>query len=176
VVIREEMEDEKRDEDSSGEDEEGAMVRVGKAEKAPSKQEVTMHMVNHIPFRSWCRHCVRGKANGNPHRRKGTIDGEIREPVVSVDYMFMHDNQGESEEKGMPIMVIKDRKTRIVRTRVVPQKGSHWYDIKVLSGIMESLGHSKVVLKSDQEPAVLSQGCGEIGGEDQSSVGGIARV
>ena len=33
---------------------------------------------------------------------------------------------------------------------------SHWYGIKVLSGVVESLGHSKVILKSDQEPALLS--------------------
>ena len=81
---------------------------------------------------------------------------ETREPIVSVDYMFTHDNQGEGEEKGMPIMVVKDRKTRIIRARVVPQKGNHWYGIKVLSGIVESLGHSKVILKSDQEPAIVS--------------------
>ena len=64
--------------------------------------------------------------------------------MVSVDYMFMHDNQGESEEKWMPIMVIKDRNTRIIRARVVPQKGSHGYGIKVLSGVLESLGHGGI--------------------------------
>ena len=53
-------------------------------------------------------------------------------------------------------MVISDRKTRIIRARVVPQKGNHAYNIKVLSGVVESLGHSKVILKSDQEPAMLS--------------------
>ena len=38
----------------------------------------------------------------------------------------------------------------------MPQKGNHGYGIKVLSGIIESLGHSKVILKSDQEPALMS--------------------
>ena len=33
----------------------------------------------------------------------------------------MHDNQAEGDERGMPIMVIKDRNTRIIRARVVPQ-------------------------------------------------------
>jgi len=121
------------------EEEEGAEVKIGKAEKAPSKEEVSMHMVNHTQFISWCSHCVRGKAHGNQHRRRKAIEGELREPVVSVDYMFMHDNQGEGEEKGMPIMVVKDRKTRIIRARVVPQKGSHWYGIKVLSGIINRI-------------------------------------
>jgi hypothetical protein len=70
--------------------------------------------------------------------------------------MFMHDNQSEGEERGMPIMVIKDRRTRIIRARIVPQKGNHAYGIKVLSGVIESLGHSRIILKSDQEPAILS--------------------
>ena len=39
---------------------------------------------------------------------------------------------------------------------MVIQKGSHWYSIKVLSGVIESLGHSRVILKSDQEPAILA--------------------
>ena len=68
---------------------------------------------------------MKGKAHGNQHRRRKTMEDEAREPIVSVDYMFVHDNQGEGEEKGMPIMVVKDRKTRIIRARVVPQKGNH---------------------------------------------------
>jgi len=143
-------EDKERDEAISVEEEEGAKVRIGITERAPSKEEVAMHMVNHIPFRSWCSHCVKGKAHGNQHRRRKVREQEDREPIVSVDYMFMHDNQGESEEKGMPIMVIKDRKTRIIRAWVVPQKGNHAYGIKVLSGVVESLGHSRVILKSDR--------------------------
>ena len=41
---------------SLGEDE-GADVDIGKGERAPSREEVEKHMVNHIPFRSWCSHC-----------------------------------------------------------------------------------------------------------------------
>ena len=120
VDEKEESDSEEKDNvDKEGEDneetitlgeEEGNAVKVGKMEKAPSKEEVARHMVNHVPFRSWCVHCVKGKAHGNQHRRRKAIEGETREPVVSVDYMFMHDNQGEGEEKGMPIMVVKDRK------------------------------------------------------------------
>ena len=60
------------------EEEEGIKVKLGKMEKAPTKEEVMAHRVNHIPFRSWCEHCVKGKANGNPHSRKNEIDGESR--------------------------------------------------------------------------------------------------
>ena len=121
-----EREKEEEDEAISVEEEEGIEVRVGKTEKAPTKEEVAMHMVNHIPFRSWCSHCVKGKAHGNQHKRRKGVELEDREPIVSVDYMFMHDNQGEGEEKGMPIMVVKDRKTWIIRARVVPPEGQSW--------------------------------------------------
>ena len=55
----------------------------------------------------------------------------------------------------MPIMVVKDRRTKVIRARVVPRKGKHWYGIKVLSGILDSLGHKKIMFKSDQEPAIM---------------------
>ena len=125
-------------------------VNIGKIEKAPTKEEVAAHVVNHIPVRFWRAHCVKEKATGNPHRRRKAMDEGSRELVVSIDYIFMHDNQ------GMPIMVIKDRRTRITTARIVPQKGNRWYGIKVLTGVIESLGHSKIILKSDQEPALIS--------------------
>jgi len=138
-------------------EEEGAKVKVNRIEKAPTKGEVLAHMLNYIPFRSWCEHCVKGKANGNPHRRRKAIEGESREAVVSIDYIFMHDSREEGEEQGMPIIVVKDRRTMIIRVRVFPQNGNHWYGIKALSGVVESLGCSKVILKSDQGPSVMSK-------------------
>jgi len=141
---REVVEVEEKDEAvSEGEGEEGIKAAIGESEKLLSKEEVSMHMVNHIPFRSWCSHCVKGKSSGNQHGRRRRDEGEARQPVVSIDYMCMHDNQAEGEERGMPIMVIKDRRTKIIRARVLPQKGNHAYGIKVLSGVIESLGHSK---------------------------------
>ena len=92
-----------------------------------------------------------------PHRIKKQEDKQEEEvPVVSIDYTFMHDRQKEGEEKGMPILVMKDRKTKVIRARVVPQKGKHWYAIKILSGMLDSLGYKKVMFKSDQEPAIMS--------------------
>jgi len=137
-------------------EEEEAKPVVPKEIGAPSKEEVRQHMVNHIPFRSWCEHCVKGKSGGNRHSKKKRGELEDREPVVSIDYMFMSDNHGEAEERGMPIVVVKDRKMRIIRARLVPQKGVNGYAVKVVGGIIESLGHSRIVMKSDQEPAIMA--------------------
>ena len=88
--------------------------------------------------------------------KKKDVEFDNKGPVISVDHMFMHENQQEGEERGMPIIVMKDRKTRMIRARLVPQKGNHWYSTKIVSGAIESLGHSKVTLKSDQEPSIMS--------------------
>ena len=56
----------------------------------PTSKEIAEHMVNHLPYRAWCKQCVKGKSKGRP-QKKGNIDDRKEEdiPVVSFDYMFM---------------------------------------------------------------------------------------
>ena len=58
----------------------------------PSREEEERHEVSHIPFRSWCTACVRGKAKQMPCRRlpKDRDDGI---PVVALDYCSMHSRE-----------------------------------------------------------------------------------
>ena len=60
----------------------------------PSKEEVELHNTSHLPFRSWCPHCVRGKAKRRAHRKKLR---EMRSgiPVISLDYMWLKGKKGE---------------------------------------------------------------------------------
>ena len=70
--------------------EEGLEGRPGKGLRAPvrpNKQEVEDHETCHVPFRSWCAHCVRGKSNAPPHRQKE--EDESTKPVVSIDYAYL---------------------------------------------------------------------------------------
>ena len=36
----------------------------------PSQIEVDEQNMTHLPFRSWCHHCVRGTAESHPHLRQ----------------------------------------------------------------------------------------------------------
>ena len=36
----------------------------------PTQDEVDAHMLTHLPLRSWCPHCVRGKSKGKAHRKR----------------------------------------------------------------------------------------------------------
>ena len=154
---------ERVEEDATQEEEreEGEEVQIPKTVKPPikpTKEEVNEHMISHLPFRTWCAHCVKGKSKSKAHRRRS---GERTIPTVSIDYTFMSEHQGESEEKGMPILVVKDSRdvdcgTGMIFARVVPRKGAHQYAIKRLAGDIEMLGHSELVLKSDGEPAITA--------------------
>ena len=89
-------------------EQEGIKARVYRVEGKPSKEEVEAHMTTHVPFRSWCAHCVKGKSKAMGHKKADHKEEEI--PVVSVDYMFMESGSTETE-LGMPILAVKDRKS-----------------------------------------------------------------
>ena len=87
---------EKEDNQDIAEDDsqEAARVRFVRPGYHPTSREIAEHMVNHLPYRAWCKHCIKGKAKGLPHRghsKQGRAEEEIA--VVSLDYMFMHDDQ-----------------------------------------------------------------------------------
>ena len=63
--------------------------------RLPSRQEVQEHELTHIPYRSWCVHCVRGAGRSDAHRRRARQEEEEREQHMttwSIDYAFMIDN------------------------------------------------------------------------------------
>ena len=89
----------------------------------PTRQERMEHELTHIPYRSWCDHCVRGKCAAMAHR-KSTLEDDRKIPVVGVDYAFLK----RSDETGDVIsevktMVIKDGRSKAVFPIPLPQKG-----------------------------------------------------
>ena len=49
-------------------------VKRGSNVVLPTEAEYEEHMISHYPFRSWCPHCVRGKANAAAHKMdKGLV-------------------------------------------------------------------------------------------------------
>ena len=51
-----------------------------------SKEEFDAHQLTHLPFRSWCDHCVRGKAVDDAHRPR--IDPHRGEAKMGMDYFL----------------------------------------------------------------------------------------
>ena len=94
-----------------------------------------MHNLSHIPFRSWCPFCVKGRGESDPHKRGEAQYSEVA--AISIDYMYLgetseqrkarksREDKGvgdESESLTMTIMVVKDRNTTCVFAHIVPSK------------------------------------------------------
>ena len=63
----------------------------------PTSDEVNRHCAAcHVPFRTWCSHCVRGKSDNTAH--KNIKDSEETVPTVSMDYCYMTSRDGGGEE------------------------------------------------------------------------------
>ena len=94
----------------------------------PSRQERMEHELTHVPYRSWCPHCVRGKAIAMGHyARKSAEDDERKIPLVALDYAFLKKSSGSEEEATtvgeVVTMVIKDEQSGCVFPIPVPQQG-----------------------------------------------------
>ena len=55
---------------------------------APTAKELEEHNTTHLPFRSWCPHCVAGKAQDRPHKRQKGAQMDKQLPEVVFDYGF----------------------------------------------------------------------------------------
>jgi hypothetical protein len=120
--------------------------------KLPSAEEVRSHELTHLPYRSWCSHCVRGKGKSLEHRK---VDRKHNMKELHVDYCFMGSAE---DDKTKCIIVAKEPESKYLVSSVVPLKGaSHEFPAKRLCAFLKELGleHQDVTLKSDQEPAIL---------------------
>ena len=110
-------------------------ARPGIVPVLPSEAEVEQHELTHLPFRSWCRHCVRAKGKESPHH-ESSPSGVSK---FATDYMFMR-------EDGAPITILAgyDGLTKAFFANVVPSKGtSHGYAERALAHNVLSTGHQK---------------------------------
>ena len=121
--------------------------------KAPSPDEILEHNLSHLPYRSWCRHCVRGRRKEDPHQKskdKPTMN------EAHFDYAFL----GKDGEPGklLPLLVVKERITGMVLASAVPSKTTGEYITKRVMPFFQEIGceYGDLTAKSDQEPAVMT--------------------
>ena len=144
-----------------GGDEECAPRRVAPDPGDPTAEERDDHRIDHLPYRCWCEHCVRGRGTGEQHRR----GPECRIPVISFDDLlitksgiFAKEERPEAETILLKILVVKDSWSKWIGAHVVSCKGvgEDRYAAEKLRADVAWLGHSQVILKSDNEPAIVA--------------------
>ena len=146
----------------AAEGEEGRGAKGLPAPQRVSAKEREEHNLTHTPYRAWCKYCVQGRGKKAAHRRKGCDDDdeEIREPRVSMDYFFMHE-EDKGEEDSPLIVMVDDLGEKYAR--VVERKGVEDMDwlIKDMSAELMSWGYpggenNKLILKADGEPSITA--------------------
>ena len=156
--------------------EEAAPARHSRSPSTPSKDDEEQHRADHYPFRSWCKFCIMGRGVGQPH---SAVMEESRVPLVGLDYFFITSEgvkrreelafelteEGEKEivearRRGEIIkcLLVRCLATKNVFAHIVPQKGDdeEGYCAGLVVADVEWLGHTRVILKSDNEGAVLT--------------------
>ena len=95
--------------------EEEAVVHKSVADPGqPSKKDRLEHELTHMPYRSWCEHCVRGRGKSKPHfRRDEDEDVEDRLPTIAMEYCFQKKRPVEEsrQEKMITTLVLTESPT-----------------------------------------------------------------
>jgi len=108
------------DKDEEGEYEEAGQRKTTKLPDplAPTAAERAEHELTHIPYRSWCSCCVKGRGRQADHRTSKS-EGALHE--LHVDFCFMG---AEGEDDKLTILVLKEKKTKMSMATVVPSKST----------------------------------------------------
>ena len=132
-------------EEGEEEDEEQQEVRVKQAPKAPTQRERLEHEAVHLPYRSWCRHCIKGRGRNDPHRQSGgnTDEQETAVPRVMMDYFFLGDEEERAADHPMFVMVDDEtgnRYARLVEMKGLGERGEMDWLVKDASSELKSWG------------------------------------
>ena len=147
-------------------------AKSGSVPSKPSSSEVERHRIAHFPYRNWCPECVMGQAIGRAHK---TEKNASKIPIIGMDYFYINDkgelltgqeaegngpelDDGADQRTLVKCLVLYDRYTKALFAFAVPQKGvddERWI-VKQVVEIVEWLGHSRIILKSDNERALVT--------------------
>ena len=141
------------DDESEIERERRPLRRQRHSHRLPTSSEMKEHLRTHLPYRSWCQHCVSGRGVGTQRRQRNP--GEDSVEVAIVDHCFLRNTPG---EESIPVLVMRDPETRLLSAHAVPMKGAvvEWTAQQVVRDL-ERLGHhGRLVIRCDQDAALKS--------------------
>ena len=111
-----ESDNEEEDEKEYGERE----VKKVKDLAKPSPDKIEAHERTHLPFRSWCEACVKGRGKEEACRKVDGGGGERNLPEVHFDFCFPK----HEDEDGMTVLCERERDTRMTLSSTVPSKST----------------------------------------------------
>ena len=139
----------------------------------PSPAEVAEHELTHMPAKPWCEHCIRGRGRDEVHSKTDHVDQVV--PVIEMDYYYLTEKPekpdrasasaaaasaavaDEEEKNSQTCLVAVCRSTGYLFSTVVTEKGPGCsYAVAAMCSWLHELGHSRFILQSDGEPALVA--------------------
>ena len=122
--------------------------RLGRRPMLPTKAEVEEHFPLHLNYRSWCKHCVAGKAR-LAHHQAAEPGREKLGVTWNADYAFM--GSEEAEEGMQPTLIMYDDDKQSFWALGVKQKGVTESVVKYCVETLDQSGYrgEKVTFKTD---------------------------
>ena len=115
----------------------------------PTRAEREKHAITHLPFRSWCEHCVKGRGEEMRHLK---VKEEPEQMELHLDFCFPGE---ETKDKKLMVLVVRERRARVTMSTRVPSKSNGEFLAKRALAFMREIGANKggIMAKTDPEPA-----------------------
>ena len=149
-----------RQAEERGEQRDEALVKKVKLAEEPSKEEVELHNLTHIPAKPWCPICIAAKAGRAPHRAVPP-DEKTRAPTtIALDYLHLKADctkeEDDSNNAWATALVGVDTGLNYPFAASVLKKGpNEKYIVSSLIAWVKQLCHRKLKLRYDNEPAMV---------------------
>ena len=106
----------------------------------PSQEEILLHELTHLPFRSWCPICVKGKS-----KQSHALPIRDSQPVIQVDYSFMSPELDPDQQ--VTLLNAVDVQSKLAMTRVTNKKGRSKYAKAELKKFVHEVGRTYGIRK-----------------------------
>ena len=143
------------------------ITRAPRAERQPgqpTEEERASHELTHLPFKSWCGHCVSSRSRRDAHHQDGEKhDADGGDPIIAFDFFYTDVSGDELDfmrqkpaaKDVMTVLIVVDKSTGMCRAIPLPSKGeeSLVHGAKEILGFISYLGYQAVGIRGDNEPA-----------------------
>ncbi|CAK0840370.1 unnamed protein product, partial [Prorocentrum cordatum] len=133
-------------------------IKVPTGPATPTAEERAQHeSAGHVPYRSWCSHCVAARAADKPHRRSEDPTGLSAEEaaIPRIEFDFAEIGRESDASPGIPSLNGVDVGSESLSATLCPSKAFSEYLVETILAFVDALGHNAVLLHSDQEPVLV---------------------
>ncbi len=138
---------------------EGRTARPLTNPRNPTKKEIELHDLTHLPFRGWCKWCIAGRSPNAQHSTRSKEEiSESPIPKIGFDYFYL--NEEDRKAKRNPCIAMANESNGALCTLPTGSKGVQWCEwvIKLLAMEIENWGekHNEVIFKNDGEHSIVA--------------------